>query len=67
MRKIPPDAFDFYFSLGPPRSYQAVANKYGVTKRAVTNLAGREDWQRRLAAHLRLRRPPVLEQCLFQT
>ncbi len=25
------------------------AVKYGVTKRAVTNLAGREDWQRRLA------------------
>ncbi len=50
MKKIPPDAFDFYFSPGPPRSYQAVADKYGVTKRAVTNLAGREDWQRRLAA-----------------
>lgn len=49
MKKIPPDAFDFYFSLGPTRSYQAVADKYGVTKRAVTNLAGREDWQRRLA------------------
>ncbi len=48
MKKIPPDAFDFYFSLGPSRSYQAVADKYGVTKRAVTNLAGREDWQRRL-------------------
>ena len=38
MKKIPPDAFDFYFSLGPPRSYQAVADKYGVTKRAVTAL-----------------------------
>ena len=49
MKKIPPDAFDFYFSLGPPRSYQTVADKYGVTKRAVTNLAKREDWQQRLA------------------
>ncbi len=47
--KIPSDAFEFYFSLGPSRSYQAVAEKYAVTKRAVTNLAKREDWQRRLA------------------
>ncbi len=49
MKKIPPEAFDFYFSLGPSRSYQAVAEKYAVTKRAVTNLAKREGWQRRLA------------------
>ena len=49
MRKIPPEAFDFYFSLGPSRSYQAVAEKYGVTKRAVTNRAKREGWQSRLA------------------
>ncbi len=48
MKKIPPEAFDFYFSLGPGRSYQAVADRYGVSKRAVTNLAKREDWQRRL-------------------
>ena len=48
MRKIPSDAFDHYFSLGPGRSYQAVADHYGVTKRAVTNLAKRDDWQRRL-------------------
>jgi len=47
-RKIPPDAFDFYFSLGPGRSYQAVAAKYGVTKRAVTDLAKREAWQKRI-------------------
>ena len=48
MKKIPPDAFNFYFSLGPSRSYQAVAEKYGVTKRAVTNLAKRQSWQQRL-------------------
>ncbi len=50
MKKIPPDAFDFYFSLGPPRSYQAVAERYGVTKRAVTGLAKRENWQDQIAA-----------------
>ena len=47
-KKIPPDAFDFYFGLGPQRSYQAVAEKYQVTKRAVTSLAKRENWQKRL-------------------
>ncbi len=48
-RKMPPEAFDHYFSLGPERSYEAVARKYGVTKRAVTKLAKRESWQGRLA------------------
>ena len=38
------------FSLGPGRSYQAVADRYGVSKRAVTALAKRENWQARLAA-----------------
>lgn len=46
-RKIPPDAFELYMSLGPGRSYQAVAAKYGVTKRAVVDLAKRERWQQR--------------------
>ena len=48
-RKIPPDAFDFYFGLGPGRSYQAVAGEYGVTKRAVTKLAAKERWQDQIA------------------
>jgi hypothetical protein len=47
-RKIPQDAFEFYFSLGPERSYEQVAGRYGVTKRAVTKLAARERWQERL-------------------
>ena len=47
-KKLPTDAFDFYFSLGPQRSYQAVATKYGASKRAVTALAKREKWQERL-------------------
>ncbi len=49
MKKIPADAFDHYFSLGPGRSYQQVADRYGVTKRAVTALAKREIWQTRHA------------------
>lgn len=44
-RRIPADAFAYYVSLGPGRSYQKVAEHYGVTKRAVTNLAKRERWQ----------------------
>jgi folylpolyglutamate synthase/dihydropteroate synthase len=49
-RKLPPDAFEAYFALGPGRSYEAIAQKYGVTKRAVTALAKRDNWQERLAA-----------------
>ena len=48
-RKLGSDAFTFYFSLGPSRSYQAVAEKYGVSKRAVSNMAEREKWQEKLA------------------
>ena len=47
-KKIPTDAFDYYFSLGPSRSYQAVAEKYGASKRAVVGVAKRENWQKRL-------------------
>ena len=49
-RKIPQDAFEFYHSMGPGRSYQAVADQYGVTKRAVTDFAKREGWSQRLEA-----------------
>lgn len=48
-KKLPIDAFDFYASLGPQRSYQAVADKFKVSKRAVTALAKRERWQARMA------------------
>ncbi len=34
--KIPPDALEYYLVLGPDRSYQKVADHYGVSKRAVT-------------------------------
>ena len=45
-QRIPPDAFDYYFAN---RSYRAVAEKYGVSKRAVTAHAKKENWQSRVA------------------
>ncbi len=47
-RRIPADAFDYYFVLGSDRSYQKVADHYGVTKRAVTKRATRDRWQERV-------------------
>ena len=47
-RRIPAGAFDFYFALGADRSYQAVADKFGVSKTAIVNLASKEDWRGRL-------------------
>ena len=48
-RKIPTDAFEFYFSLGTDRSYESVAENFGVTKRAVSKRATKEQWLRRIA------------------
>jgi hypothetical protein len=47
-RKIPPDAFSYYVSLGVSRSYQAVASHIGVAKASVTKRARLESWQRRV-------------------
>jgi hypothetical protein len=47
-KKIPPDAFAFYLGLGPGRSYQSVADRYTVTKRAVAFRAEKEKWQDRI-------------------
>jgi len=46
--RIPPDAFDWYVALGPGRSYRAVAERYGVSKRAVTKHAVKDKWAERL-------------------
>ncbi len=48
--KLGEDAFEYYVSLGEARSYRAVAEHFGVTKRAVTGLAKRENWQDQIAA-----------------
>ncbi|MCC7173377.1 MAG: hypothetical protein IT459_23230 [Planctomycetes bacterium] len=47
-RRIPPEAFDYYLNLGVQRSYQAVAEKFGVSKVAIVACAKREDWQTRI-------------------
>ena len=49
-RKIPADAFEFYVGLGEERSFERVAQRFGVSKRAITSCAGREGWTDRLAA-----------------
>ena len=46
VHRIPPDAFNYYFAN---RSYRAVAEQYGVSKRAVTAHAKKENWQKRVA------------------
>ena len=61
-RKIPPEALTFYLGLGPGRSYQKVAEKYGVTKRAVTKLAAKERWQEKVAEIERSARESAEEQ-----
>lgn len=47
-RRIPPNAFELYVELGPGRSHQALAEKLGVSKKAVSRCAKREKWQERL-------------------
>lgn len=44
-KKIPTDALCYYMSLGPKRSYQAVARRFGVSKRTVVTHATRGRWQ----------------------
>lgn len=48
-RKIPEDAFEQYVAMGVERSYQALADACGVTKRAVTKLAAKDGWSARLS------------------
>ena len=48
-RKLPPDAFQYYLGLGVGRSYQAVGDYYGASKRAVMKVARKEHWQDQLA------------------
>ncbi len=47
-RKIPEDAFERYVAMGAERSFKALADHLGVTKRALTKCAAREQWTERL-------------------
>lgn len=42
--KLPHDAIEFYYALGPGRGYAAVAEHFGVSKTAVANRAKKENW-----------------------
>ena len=48
MKRLSPDAFSYYVELGPTRSYDAVAKRFGVSKVTVVNHATKERWQERL-------------------
>jgi integrase len=47
-KRLPPEALAYYLNLGASRSYQAVADHFGVSKRTVTAAAARERWQAQL-------------------
>jgi hypothetical protein len=47
-KKLPSDAFETYVAMGHARSYQALAEKYQMSKRAIVNRATRERWSERL-------------------
>ncbi len=49
-QRIPDDAFAYYVALGPGRSYRALADHFGVSKRGIVNVAAREKWRERLEA-----------------
>ncbi|MCC6808692.1 MAG: hypothetical protein IT381_14805 [Deltaproteobacteria bacterium] len=48
-RKIPEEAFAYYAALGRRRSFQAIAERYGVTRQAVSKRAYRECWDIQVA------------------
>ena len=48
MKRLPREAVDAYLTMGGDRSYQAVADKFGVSKTSVVTRAQKEDWQGRL-------------------
>lgn len=48
-RRLPRDAFEQYVALGDERSYALLAQRLGVSKRAVTKRATKEGWAERLA------------------
>ena len=49
MARIPPGAYEAYLEQGAERSYQALADRYGVSKTAIVKKAKKERWQERIA------------------
>jgi hypothetical protein len=49
-RKLPPDAYSYYLSLGVGRSHTQVAKHYGVQKGTVTEHSVKEGWQEKIRA-----------------
>ena len=62
--KIPPAAFSYYVALGPERSYQKVAEKFGVDKRTVTRHAAKDQWAERLEEAERIAQAESEEQAV---
>ncbi len=63
-RKITEEAFAYYVGLGPGRSYEAVAEHFGVSRRGIVKAAGREGWAERIAEIDRRARRRVDEQAV---
>jgi transposase len=63
-RKLPGDAFEYYFALGPARSYRAVADHFGCSKTTVGNTATRENWAGRIAERERKAQEKVEERAI---
>lgn len=49
MNRLPDDAYTVYAAMGADRSYQAVADRYGVSKGAVGKRAKKENWAAKVA------------------
>jgi transposase len=47
-KRLPADAFEYYYGLGSGRSYRAVAEHFGVSKTTVANRAERDGWLERV-------------------
>ena len=47
-KRIPEDAFEQYYLLGPERSYRRLASSLAVSKQAIAKKAKRESWQGRV-------------------
>jgi hypothetical protein len=49
VHRIPPGAYEDYLAMGTERSYQVLADRYGVSKTAIVKKAKKERWQDRIA------------------